>query len=81
MFLRKIEKHQEKVSKIRNISGGFKYRTNLKQIWNLLNILRVFRLGTRLKVYRALDIQKLLGHPMGGWASEDLCARPSEIKN
>ena len=36
------------------------------KIWNSLNILRAFRLVTRLMVYRALDIQKQSGHPMGG---------------
>ena len=33
------------------------------RILGLLNILRVFRSETRLTVYRALDIQKRLGHP------------------
>ena len=36
----------------------------------VLNILRVFRSGTRLKVYRALDIQKRFGHPMGSMCQQ-----------
>ena len=31
---------------------------------NLFEFVRVFRVETRLTVYRPLDTQKLLGHPM-----------------